>query len=390
MTQSGPLPPELWLEIFDWCFSSPTCQDVSSDEYTPFQALHDDRMHVRTTAAVSLVCRQWRALTVAILYRDVHILPSSAHALRDALCGSACGGPEGYGQWVRRVVLPYTSTITRSSAPLQAVEILKRCPRVEVLVRPRYATSGPIGFEFEADMVPFHTLRRLDWWGNSEAERSGGLNSLGNVLAHAPGLRYLFIGGIMGLSPAGMQPPELVLPNLVTLRLNVINGLLMNKLCTRWSLPELRHLVLDSPLVGADIRALWDTFGQQLTTVEFGAHARFVMTDMVTPCLRACPNIREFNYHVFFTTPPDPDLHHDTLEVVGLHGAADQLIGEGQMVWTHFRLHLGIFTQDNFPSLRRIVLAGDEWRTLSKKPGFLVMLRDLSRESSAIRDLLVY
>ena len=90
---------------------------------------------------------------------------------------------------VRRVVLPYTSTITRSSAPLQAVEILKRCPRVEVLVRPRYATSGPIGFEFEADMVPFHTLRRLDWWGNSEAERSGGLNSLGNVLAHAPGLR---------------------------------------------------------------------------------------------------------------------------------------------------------------------------------------------------------
>ncbi|KAL1740819.1 hypothetical protein HDZ31DRAFT_46722, partial [Schizophyllum fasciatum] len=226
--------------------------------------------------------------------------------------------------------------------------------------------------------------------GNSEAERSGGLNSLGTVLSHAPGLRYLFIGGIMGLSPAGMQPPHLALPHLKTLRLNVINGLLMNKLCTRWSLPALRHLVLDSPLVGADLRALWDAFGNQLETVEFGAHARFVMTDMVTPCLRACPNIREFNYHVFFTTPPHPDLCHEHVEVVGLHGAADLLIGEGRLVWMHLGLHLALFTRTRFPSLRRICLVGEEWRALCQKPGFLVMLREISTENGDLQKLLVY
>lgn len=194
----------------------------------------------------------------------------------------------------------------------------------------------------------------------------------------------------MGTSSAGSQPSDLALLHLETLRLNVINGLLLNRLCSRWSLPALRHVVLDSPLVGSDVGVLWGSLGPKLEVVELGAHARFIMTDMITPCLHGCPDLRELNYHVFFTIPPHPDLRHNSLEVVRLHGAADQLLGEGTVVWKHLQWHLeDMLTVERFPSLKRVYLVGEEWRILGRKPGFSIMLGELAAKGHRL-DLLVY
>jgi len=67
------------------------------------------------------------------VYEDLRIRHGE-QALADVL--ESC---EERGRWVRRAELPYTNTVTTTPSslrPLPFIAILKRCPELEILVRP--------------------------------------------------------------------------------------------------------------------------------------------------------------------------------------------------------------------------------------------------------------
>lgn len=139
------VPPELWLEIFQWATSYPEAYATS---YSPFCPLETPCQDTAISCSLALVCRLWRALVTEFLYRDVRIgHGQSIDTLKGALCAK-----QGYSRFgmflllslsatfsptlaaVRRAVLPFqsTSTSTYSPSPIPSVEILQLCTELEV------------------------------------------------------------------------------------------------------------------------------------------------------------------------------------------------------------------------------------------------------------------
>ncbi|KAJ3502825.1 hypothetical protein NLJ89_g8713 [Agrocybe chaxingu] len=342
------LPPEIWLHIFDWATFNPYIVNNASVPFTPIpDSTRDPSLQVST--ALSSVCRTWRCWAAQSLYRDVKI-SSDAHALKQALDGHQHAGAS-YGQLVRRVVLPYQSTVTGPSRMLESVEILKLCPHLHTLHRPQHPLAEPLPFDYEAECPPLPSLQRLEWWHHNEADRTGGINALGVVLRNAPRLRYLFVGGVLGAHHICMEPGRVFLPDLETVRLQVRSGMLLRQMVSQWFLPSLKHVILDSPVVRDGSQAIWETFGEQLETLEFGKHVRFLISDFLTPCLMSCPNLKELNYYIFFTSPPRK--RHRPFET--------------------------------YHSLRRIVLYGD-WRAVLLHSRF-VTIKEMVKMSDKILEL---
>lgn len=84
------LPPELWLQVFDWATHNALLNVTQS--HSPFQPAPfrnkilqvDPNLNVRLT--ISLVCRQWRLWVVRSLFSDISIKDrSSASSLKKAL-----------------------------------------------------------------------------------------------------------------------------------------------------------------------------------------------------------------------------------------------------------------------------------------------------------------
>lgn len=262
----------------------------------------------------------------------------------------------GHAQ-VHRAVLPYPSTVSgpASSPTLTSIDILRHCPHLEVLVRPRCLLSEPLQFEYEVDCVLLPSLRRLEWWHHTEAERSGGINSLGAILEHAPNIEYLFIGGVVGYT----QRTSVYLLSLRTLRLHVISGLLLHQIVSRWTLPSMTRIILDSPLAEHGLHGVWDRFGEQLEVVEFGKHLRFLRNDHLTVCLRGCPALQEIGYFIFFTKVPETTEEHTSIRIIRLHSAVNHFLQTAEEVWAFLDGHFRFFTQ--LPSLHKIILHG-EWK----------------------------
>lgn len=258
---------------------------------------------------------------------------------------------------VHRAVLPYPSTVSgpAGSPTTTSIDILRHCPRLEVLVRPRCLLIEPLPFEFEVGCVLLPSLRRLEWWHHTEAERSGGINSLGVVLEHAPNIEYLFIGDVVGYT----QKTSVYLPSLRTLRLHVISGLLLHQIVTQWNLPSMMHIVVDSPLAEHGLHGVWDRFGEQLEIVEFGKHLRFLRDDHLTVCLQCCPALQEIGYFVFFTAVPETTEEHTSIRLIRLHSAVNHFLQCAEEIWSFLDGHFRFFSQ--LPSLSRIILHG-EWR----------------------------
>jgi len=228
-----------------------------------------------------------------------------------------------------------------------------------------------IRFDYEANGIGLAYLEHLDWWHHSEAERSGGINSLGVVLRSAPKLRHLFIGGVVGVNHICMDQEPIVLCNLESLRLHIKSGLLLRLIISRWSLPSLTHLIMDSPPVNPKdgFHTIWEAFGHQLQAVEFGRHVRFLMGDNLSPCLEGCPNLKELNYHFFFTAPADRSLTHANLTVVGLHSQMNALLSDGGSLWNLTERHFEILSGPGLSALQKVVLYGD-WKVILNHPRF--------------------
>ncbi|KAF8079020.1 hypothetical protein FPV67DRAFT_1558172 [Lyophyllum atratum] len=356
------LAPEIWIEILRWATTSGKEVALIASSYVPFQPAPHDALDpvIDVKTKVALVCRKWKYLASAFLYENIR-LSSGIHALRDALDQDG-----GYGRLVRRVVLPYRST----AQSLPSIEVLRHCANLETLVRPRWVVPEPSQFHFEAEELPFPSLQRLDWWYNSDAERSGGINSLKVVLHGAPNLRYLAVGCVVGHGHILTGVVPLTLSHLHTLRLHGSNSYFLRKLADLMYLPALTNIIVDFPLVQMGLSHVWETFGSQLQTVEFGKHVRFLLDDHLTVCLHGCPNLIHLNFFLFFTMIPSPaKLHPTSIATIGLHAA---------QCCEHIEKHFDLLMSDVFPALRRIILHG-EWRGIISHPrlaGMWCSLRD--------------
>ncbi len=320
---------------------------------------------IATKRALVSVCREWRCLAEALLYEDV-VLTKGGCDLKCALQKADQGG-----YWpVRRVCLPYSSCTPWESHLKGASEIVKECPRLEVLVRPFRQHSEELIFDISAEDCPCLTaLKRLDWWHYNDAARSGGFNSLPEVLDRAPNLQYLSLTGDLWLNL--MRRQRIILPKLTTLRLRRVNVLFIQELC-RWSMPSLRHVILDTyPSVPDQIEPFWETFGNQVNTVELGRSLKFYVLDLVSHVLAHCPNLWELNYYVQFTAAPQPPVErHEHLHTIRLHASPNEVVAAGSSTfWEHVQEHVSAYDKSSFPALHRVVLHGD-WKPHLADPSF--------------------
>ncbi|KAJ3575254.1 hypothetical protein NP233_g1236 [Leucocoprinus birnbaumii] len=366
------LPPELWLEILSWAIHPPAReQDAHCIDYAPFQPApmepRDSTLVVKRT--LRMVCRLWRHWTDGSFFRAVKIQPGS-NALWYAF--SAAQNQQNYGELVQRATLPYPSTVSgpANSFTSMSIQILRRCKQLKVLIRPPCLLAQGLHFDFEVDCVPLPSLRRLEWWHHAEAERSGGINSLCIVLQHAPDIEYLFIGGVVGYTHFA----HVCLSSLRTLRLHLVNGLLLHQIVSRWLLPSLTHIILDSPLVERGLQSVWDRFGYQLEVVEFGKHLRFFMYDHLTTCIRGCSTLQEFGYFIFFTKPPTTLEGHPTIRTIRLNSAINNVIHTAEEIWAILEGHFQFYRR--LESLQRIILYG-QWRGILAQQRFHEILKRL-------------
>ena len=256
---------------------------------------------------------------------------------------------------------------------------------METLVRPRPTTPDYLCFHFPAQSISLLSLRRLDWWYNSEAERSGGINSLNAVLRSAPNLRYLSAGGVTGFGHVRTDTAPLSLPELHTLRLHRNSVIFLRQLVDSWSLPSLSRIALDYPLMDAWMDILWESLGERLRTVELGKHVRFLLKDHITPCLQLCRGLTELNYFIFFAAVPSIEIIHTSISTIGLHASANDLLADEGRPCGHIQWHFDILTNKSvFPVLRQILLYGD-WKCILADPQLAPMWRSLHLGHIAIQ-----
>ncbi|KAF7307453.1 hypothetical protein MIND_00539700 [Mycena indigotica] len=347
------LPTELWLEVFDH-LDNHRSFTVSHAPFQPIPGVANENKVCHDYFTLVLVCRKWRAWALERLYRNYKLSKTAKSPLQ-------------YANWVRRAVVPYTTTATETHKPMPSTEILSRLPNLVVLVRPPYAPS-PLRnprFEFDATCPPLPQLKRLDWWNYIEASRSGGINSLTSVLKRAPNIEYLFVGGAFSHFTAvafhGLDiAASIHLPRLRTLRINISDALLLRHVMQRWELPALENFVFDSPLVTGSIgsRLLWETMGSRLTTVEFGKHVRFLLDDHLGPCLRGCPLLRQVNYYLFITAAlvAEENETFPNLECIGVSLSHTPFLGGEAEEWEHLWRHVDVFCSGVLPNLHTLKL----------------------------------
>ncbi|KAH9952093.1 hypothetical protein B0H21DRAFT_13540 [Amylocystis lapponica] len=373
------LPTEIWLQIFRLATISPLTARLRATTYSPFETAnvgitYDEATKVKFVLV--LVCKQWRRLVTEFLYEDVCL--RHPEAFQAALERGAGDDPEGYGRWVRRVYLPYSSSATATSHPLAALRILEQCPQLEILVRiglPR-VEEPLLRFEFPATCPSLASLRRLDWWHHNEASGTGGINSLFDVLNAAPNIQYLTLGGDVWLG--FLQTSPVSLPSLTTLRLLRMSVLFVREI-SRWSLPQLTHVIIDTVTTFDMLHMFWHTFGARIQTLELGISLRYYISDALSFVLAGCPNLKELNYHVHLTKACRLPDGHPILATIGLHSHSNAFspVG-GTSYWEHLEAHLALFSEPVFPALKRVVLYGDWSAALedSRYPFLIQPLRD--------------
>jgi len=114
---------------------------------------------------------------------------------------------------------------------------------------------------------------------------------------------------------------------------------------------------------------LWETFGGQLQTIEFGKHVRFLLNDFISPCLQSCQRLNELNYFIFFAAVPSLQIPHAAISTVGLHAFINDMLHDGgRTLFEHLKQHFDVLMDRNsLPSLLMIRLYGD-WEALLSYP----------------------
>ena len=367
--------PELWILVFRW--ATYPSDGYPAPYYEPFRASSEsfDEL-LKTKHALVQVCRLWRALATNFLYEDVRVSYNSA-SLKTVLTDHP-----SLARFVHRLELPYTQTATeRPDDTHDVVQILRSCPSLTTLVRP-FSEVLPyaVRYEFPAEIVSLPSLTRLEWWHYNNAARSGGINSLTDVLRNAPSLQFLALGGEFWMNSMRLDTP-IRLPALKTLRLKRVNALFVWQI-GRWELPSLVHVVADFPTEHGGLEELWLQFGSQLCTVEFGRNVAFHMSDQISVFLQRCAGVKVFNYFINFTAPPTESLlvEQSSLECIGIHAFPCGILNDDR---SHLNHHFEFLSSHFLPALKRIVLYGN-WEQTIKDSHISPALDRLTQKGCAI------
>ncbi|KAF8445701.1 hypothetical protein L210DRAFT_905141 [Boletus edulis BED1] len=382
----GQLPPELWIIVFRW--ATYPSDGYPAPYYEPFRASSETFDEpLRTKHALVQVCRLWRALATIFLYEDVRIRCGSGN-LKTVLTDNYRIDGEAFqsrslGRFVHRLELPYTQTATeRPGDTHDVVEILGSCPSLTTLVRPfLQAPPYSVRYEFPTEIVSLSSLTRLEWWHYNNAARSGGINSLMDVLRNAPSLQFLSLGGEFWMNSMHLHSP-IRLPMLTTLRLRRVNASFVWQIM-RWELPSLVHVIADSPINHGGLEELWLHFGSQLCTVEFGRNIAFHMTDHISAFLRRCSGVKVFNYFINFTEPPSTEsllVEQSSIQCVGIHAFPCAFLNDN---WRHINRHFEFLSSPFLPALKRIILYGD-WQEVIHDSRFSPALDPLTQKGCKI------
>ncbi|KAJ7157147.1 hypothetical protein C8R46DRAFT_420960 [Mycena filopes] len=342
------LPVELWLEIFRRL-------EERSDAFlhAPFER-HPQGVKWDVKSAytnIVLVCQNWHTWAIGLLYHNIQLPDPSTDDTRLEV-------HQRYGHWVRRAIVPYSSTVTESYKPMLSTKMLALYPSLQTLVRPphRQSPMQTLKYEFDATCPPLPSLKRLEWWNYPDAAQTGGINSLTAVLSAAPNLEYLFVGievshGVRSLRPTGRMD----LQSLHTLRLCDNPWSNNYSYFTHLSLPALRHLIIEMGMVDVGIEGLLQP---QLVTLEFGPRALFKKRYDLGVCLQSCPVLREINYSLY-AIPPLTGTTYPSITSIGFHFVPFQMDHMDDPRWALLGRHLQVFAGEMFPNLQRLRLFGE-------------------------------
>ena len=399
------LPPEIWLLIIRFATSAPIISPFEfAYHYEPFRsrnheittALFDATLHDK--CAIMSVCKQWHALVGDIRYEDIRIgrhirtlypvLKGPAPVVGEPGAGTTCITARHY---VRRAVLPYAHAEKPTYHAPSALALLALLPHLEVLVRPPLIMPAPSRRQRRLPIpIPIvsaltatpdlSSLRRLEWGFEDESGKSGtrGVNFLYDILTAASSLHELVLTGPMPVSPHRIR---LHLPALRTLRLHDGAGECwsITEQMSYWELQVLENVVVEGRGSTMPLRALWNTFGEQLRMLELelrGGGWGDVSIGDVRKIVAVCPALEELNLEVGVEeyvnwTPKHVDdiiwsCTHNTLQRIGI---CVYDLECSVRTWTNIVDYTGKFVE-GCPALGKVLLYVFDVEVASGNPRF--------------------
>ena len=291
----------------------PPSDTKSHSYYEPFQLRHETTIAlfdaaVRDRCAITLVCRQWCALAGDMRYEDIRIgrgiatlhVALSEPAAVTGITDFPSALPSRHR--VRRAVLPYAHTATPTCDAPPALALLALLSHLEVLVRPPLLPlPTPPRFEFPTAAPAFPALHRLEWAFDKTgaAARTGGINSLTDMLKAAPSLSELVLTGRM--PHAALRQDRISLRALRTLRFRAgaCGCPYLDLQTSFWEMPALENIVVEGG--GGRSKAmdeLWGTFGGKVRVVQLELGGEGMWMGDVREIIIACPQLEELNFRI--------------------------------------------------------------------------------------------
>ncbi|PFH49742.1 hypothetical protein AMATHDRAFT_76006 [Amanita thiersii Skay4041] len=390
---SNLLPPELWLEIFQFAtYVHREATIVPLDPFSPrrvsnnVMAVNSPSLALRTKLSLVLVCRFWRQLSISLLYRHVVIRsPSRAQTLLKVLRLSSestspltigCKAKSiGYGYWTRYIEIYTHARGSHHQHYLQTIlHILQSCPNLSMLSG-SWNHDLPLAFLSYITRFCGQSLHGLSWSEHrSDSEPYATLVSP-VFLATFQNLRVLDLRNIIGCDPTeyekGSRP---TLPFVQDLILSThARGL---QVATALILPSLRNLTLRTSMQGTVSNSLVQVFlkvhGASLINIDLPPPSPDIDLDTeYAPSARAnskhidlniflednvCPNLTTFTYPITSAVPNA--LVHNNLRRIGLRGVrADGLYPE-TVTATDTTRHLMAVTPSRYPKLEIVRTVG--------------------------------
>ncbi|KAJ7081166.1 hypothetical protein B0H15DRAFT_786671 [Mycena belliarum] len=411
-TSTSHAPTEIWRLIFRFATDSDTSDHVDYHPFQPSHELHEtahDTERLGTCLALVRVSHHFRAVAAEFLYEDVRIY--DADGLASLVAGLVRSAKDGnnFGSYVRRLELPSRGDTYPAQSrslpfpihpircPLESIslsDILRLCPRLEVLVRPCMRLDAQcIAFWASLVQTPIERyatrLLRLEWYeGDLDARFYGTHHSsrLRELVAHSPNLRYLFLSSDRPNPLADLSLPL----SLHTLRLSRSCFHVQNarRLMPRLSLksdvqnvPNFRNLVLHTTLPPPLLDFL-ATSGRSLRVLELAFAPQMSLSSaQMQRLLSRCPQLAELAYYVGapeispLAAAQCPSLTRIRLKVAPSEWSPSRPVLRGQAE---------VLDGPAFPALREVVLH-DAARWLVRREAGRDLVRRMLRRGCAVR-----
>ncbi|KAH9485529.1 hypothetical protein JR316_0002439 [Psilocybe cubensis] len=378
-TVTPQLPPELWLEIFEFATYVHSQSTITPlDPFTPRHVCrsalgaNSPSLASRTKLVLVLVSKEWRNIALQLLYR--HIEVRSIHRAQLILRALQHGvsNHEPYGQWTRHIEI---FTFTRGANDIRYLhaiyKILELCPELRILSG-NWTNLIHVDFLQAVAKLLGPSLRALFWKETTPKplRQSKFLTATTpEFLGAFQSLRTLDLHHFLGSEPnTWSEPPTPKLPYLQDLILSMRPECL--KVATFIAMPSLRNLTLQTTGWCIESEKLLANFlkinGAFITTVDVPLPLEFETESQIRE-----PTTPYVNVNIFLNQDLCPILDtisfpanamqitshiHRTLRRIGFRGC--KLDGLYPQKSSTLRDHLMAINFDKYPRLQVIQIIG--------------------------------